>query len=152
MRAISLFKSSYNENCWLWGLWIIRSNRDCWCCSKCVASPECHFSKLWTLEKKSERKKLHFNLYFNTAEISGTDILGGWKLKYFLSNSIYLDSFFRPSFHLFDFNRNLCEAIISLLSNLKQTNTTKSYSALVFIFRCLCFLLSLFLFVVLVFF
>ena len=24
MRAISLFKSSYNENCWLWGLWIIR--------------------------------------------------------------------------------------------------------------------------------
>lgn len=28
-------------------------------------------------KKKKKRNKLHFNLYFNTAEISGTDILGG---------------------------------------------------------------------------
>lgn len=33
MRTVSLLESSYNESCWLWGLWNIQRNRDCRCCS-----------------------------------------------------------------------------------------------------------------------
>lgn len=69
MRAVSLLESSYNESCWLWGLWNIQRNRECRCCSwrlpfRAVSTTNTTFIKMLPNISDTIKTKLLILLFF----------------------------------------------------------------------------------------
>lgn len=98
MRAVSSLESSYNESCWLWGLWNIQSNRDCRCWSwkllfRAVNTTNTTFIKMLPNISDTIKTKLFILLFrFFIFLLLPTQLATNHSFHFFTTNQIFPQS------------------------------------------------------------